>query len=393
MTGELEGIERNSLPALDPLEIYSGVIGGPRHTPPPDPPEPPLTGTPREVLEAMLVEPLSNPPCHVAFSGGRDSSAMLAVATLVARRHGLDDPIPLTARLEEHPRSWETEWQELVINHLGLQDWSRLGITDQLDALGEEAKGALLRHGLYWPSQGHSLLVFSRQAGSGWLLTGGGGDEVFTRWSQKRIRTRQLTGLRPRHRMLKWMAFNALPQRVQVSYLMSREPVRTPWLRPEAEREVQQLRRKRALEFTKDWNEVLEGLIRSRYLEILRPVLDTFAQDCGVRLMEPFYDPRFIRAMGRAAPHDGYVNRTAALDAQFSDILPPEVLRRGTKAVFTEVAWGPGARAFGGSWDGRGVDEAIVDPERLAEEWAKERPNARSLGSLHHAWLMSQRES
>jgi asparagine synthetase B (glutamine-hydrolysing) len=390
MTGELEAIRGGSLPALDPLEVYSGLIGGPRRTPLPPEPGPPLAGTPREVLEAMLVEPLSKPPCHVAFSGGRDSSAMLAVATHAARKHGLDDPIPLTARLEEHPRTWETEWQELVIGHLGLREWSRLPIVDQLDALGPEASGALRRHGMYWPSQGHSMLVFARHAGGGSMLTGGGGDEVFTSWSQRRIPLRRLIQLRPRRRALKWIAFTRLPPKAQAAYFLNRSPVSTPWLRPGLDRELQQQRRKRALTFTKDWNEVLEGLIKSRYLELLRPVLDTFAADYGVRLLEPFYDPRFVRAMGRAAPHDGYLTRTHALEAHFSDLLPAEVLRRGTKAVFSEVAWGRHARGFVAEWDGSGMDEAIVDVDRLREEWAKERPNARSLGCLHQAYLATQ---
>jgi asparagine synthetase B (glutamine-hydrolysing) len=390
MPGELEAIRGGSLPALDPLEVYSGLIGGRRHTPLPPDPDPPLSGTPREVLEALLVEPLSNPPCHVAFSGGRDSSAMLAAATHVARTHGLDDPIPLSARLEKHPRTWETEWQELVIGHLGLHEWSRLPITDQLDALGPEASGALRRHGMYWPSQGHSMLVFSRHAGRGSMLTGGGGDEVFTNWSQQRIPLRRLAKLRPRRRAFKWMAFTRLPQKTQAAYFLNRSPVSTPWLRPEADREVQRRRRERALTMTKDWNEVLEGLIHSRYLELLRPVLDTFAADYGVRLLEPFYDPRFIRAMGRAAPRTGYLSRTHALEAHFSDLLPPEILRRSTKAVFSEVAWGPHARAFVSQWDGEGLDDTIVDLAKLREEWAKERPNARSLGCLHQAYLAAQ---
>jgi hypothetical protein len=54
------------------------------------------------------------------------------------------------------------------------------------------------------------------------------------------------------------------------------------------------------------------------------------------------------------------------------------------------VAWGPGARAFASSWDGRGLDEALVDPVRLREEWLAPRPNARSITSLHQAWLASQ---
>lgn len=389
MTGELQGSAQTAWPRLDPRELYSGIIAGRRRTPLPALEEDP-SSTPREVLEGLLVEPLSNPPCHVAFSGGRDSSAMLAMATLVARRHGLPDPVPLTARLEQHPRTWETEWQELTMRHLGLTDWTRVPIVDELDALGPDATAALRRHGVFWPSQAHSMLVFARHAGSGSLLTGGGGDEVFAGWSQRRLSIRLLASLRPRRRAAKWLLFSALPQRVQTELLLARQPVPTPWVRPEVDRELQRQRRQRSRARTANWGEVLEGFINSRYLEFLRPVLDTFALDHGVRLFEPFYDPRFVRAVSRAAPAEGYANRTTGLEANFSDVLPAEVLRRSTKAVFTEVAWGPGARAFAAAWDGQGLDESYVVPDVLREEWAKPRPNPRSLPSLHQCWLAAQ---
>ena len=44
---------------------------------------------PRRALEHVVREALLRPPCGVAFSGGRDSSAVLAVAAHVARRDGL----------------------------------------------------------------------------------------------------------------------------------------------------------------------------------------------------------------------------------------------------------------------------------------------------------------
>src|SRR5579884_3063930 len=49
-------------------------------------------------LESVLVAALSRPPCAVSFSGGRDSSAVLALATDAARRHGLELPVPVTMR-------------------------------------------------------------------------------------------------------------------------------------------------------------------------------------------------------------------------------------------------------------------------------------------------------
>ncbi|HLF44659.1 MAG TPA: hypothetical protein VJA46_14195, partial [Acidimicrobiia bacterium] len=40
---------------------------------------------PLAVLEKLLLPALESPPCFVEFSGGRDSSALLAVAVDVAR--------------------------------------------------------------------------------------------------------------------------------------------------------------------------------------------------------------------------------------------------------------------------------------------------------------------
>src|SRR5690606_42164979 len=59
-------------------------------------PLPHVTTTPRAALEAVIGRALRRPPCYVSFSGGRDSSAVLSVATGVARRGGLADPVPLT---------------------------------------------------------------------------------------------------------------------------------------------------------------------------------------------------------------------------------------------------------------------------------------------------------
>ena len=44
-------------------------------------------------VEDAVLPAVSRPPCVVTFSGGRDSSLVLAVATRVARREGLPDPI------------------------------------------------------------------------------------------------------------------------------------------------------------------------------------------------------------------------------------------------------------------------------------------------------------
>ena len=90
-------------------------------------------------MEQLLLPALSCNPCLVAFSGGRDSSAVLATATRVARQHGLDEPVPVTYRYQQHPRTWEVEWQELVVRHLGLKRWERIPITTDWQLFEEVA--------------------------------------------------------------------------------------------------------------------------------------------------------------------------------------------------------------------------------------------------------------
>src|SRR4051794_37184324 len=110
-----------SFPAFEPLELHSGFVTGRRRSS--DSPAAPLDGSerdPREVFDARLLEALNHPPCHVLFSGGKDSSVVLAGALALARRHGLPLPIAFTTRYAAHPRTREDEWQERVIRHLGV---------------------------------------------------------------------------------------------------------------------------------------------------------------------------------------------------------------------------------------------------------------------------------
>lgn len=96
--------------------------------------------SPRRALELVVLKALERPSCIIDFSGGRDSSLVLAVATHVARREGLPLPVPRTNRFPLEPASNEDEWQELVIRHLGLEDWEVCRLTGELDIIGERAR-------------------------------------------------------------------------------------------------------------------------------------------------------------------------------------------------------------------------------------------------------------
>lgn len=67
------------------------------------------------------------------------------------------------------------------------------------------------------------------------------------------------------------------------------------------------------------------------------------------------------------------------MGALFGDVLPDPVLVRRTKAHFDEAFIAEHSRQFAVRWTGTGVDEAIVDPGRLGEEWRRQHPDPRSL--------------
>ena len=83
-----------AMSALTPIEIASGlVLGNSQRLEPAV--EAPIPAPP---WNGHCSAPLQRGPCLVSFSGGRDSSAVLAVATAVARREGLAAADPGHAR-------------------------------------------------------------------------------------------------------------------------------------------------------------------------------------------------------------------------------------------------------------------------------------------------------
>jgi asparagine synthase (glutamine-hydrolysing) len=371
---------------LDPLEVHTGILLNQRRTPAQSEPDRFDGRTPEQVLEDILVTALPRTPCLVAYSGGRDSSALLAAATHVARSHGLADPVPVTFRFPHHPRTHETSWQELTVRHLGLSHWVILDSNVEFDVIGPAARATLSRHGLYWPPNAHNLLPLMRRAAGGSLLTGNGGDELFSPWLWLRVARLRRGRILPTRTDLKPLALSFLPRagrRVAYGRLSGFGP---PWLTEEAARALRR-RFGTELRFAGSWRAELELYLSSRFREVAADTFRRFAEDAGTTLVEPFLEARYVRAVGHHAPREGFKSRTEAMQVHFGKLLPGRVLQRSDKAVFTEVSAGASSRAFAETWDGSVVDPSIADANVVRSVWKSERPSMQSLTMLQAAYL------
>jgi asparagine synthase (glutamine-hydrolysing) len=371
---------------LSALETAAGVVlSRPRERV--RAPEP--AASPRAAFDRAILPALRRGPCLVSFSGGRDSSAVLAAATLLARREGLPLPIPATHRFPAAAAAGESEWQEQVVAHLGLTDWIRIDCGTELDCVGPVATAVLRRHGLLWPSNVHFHVPIIEAAAGGSVLTGIGGDEAFgpSAWG----RAAEILSLRarPRPRDARRIAFALAPRRTKRRAIAGALPVRMEWLRPDARREVAERIAAEAAGEPVRWRPRYDWLATSPYLATGIGSLELLGADSGVRLVHPFHDRGFLAALGALPRRRRFSSRAEAMALLVGDALPPESLRRATKASFGEALWSEHSRAFVDGWDGAGVDGALVDSERLRAIWRAPLPDAGACTLLQSLRLAS----
>jgi hypothetical protein len=378
--------------ALTPLEIASGYLfGRSEHRPQ----LPTAEMEPRVAFEAAVRRALARPPAIVAFSGGRDSSGVLAVATAVARREGFPLPVPMTLRFPESAESDESSWQERLIAHLDLTDWIKIDITDELDSLGPYATRALLRHGVLWPPNAHFLMPFIESARDGSVLTGDGGDVTFvpSPWLEHIV---DVLGRRvgPTPRDVLRFGLLVSPSTIRRRRLRRRypQPVSAPWLRPSALAELVEAWARDAVAEPVALDTRAVWSWQSRSVQVAIASFNTLADPDGVQLVHPFNDPTFLSALARAARRFRYADRTQAMDILLSDVLPQDVRARSTKGGFRDVFWNRHAREFAAAWSGEGADPTLVDVDRLAQVWRspEAREHFRSCTQLQASWLVKQ---
>lgn len=333
-----------------PLEVASGLVFG--FAPPEPLPAPQIALSARQALEQAILPALLRPPCLLSFSGGRASSAVLAVAVLLARREGLELPVPTTNRLDDVGRD-ETAIQERVIVHLGLTEWVRLDFSDELDLVGPVAMRVLRDHGLLWPFHTHFSRPPIEWASGGSLITGLGDR-------------------------------NALGE---PGALLRRDPGPLRWLRPAAQVEVRKRwtadagSRPPASEQRFAWWRRLRQVTLE--IESLRRV----GAELRVEVCHPLIDPIFSTALGALPPH----RRSAT--GLFGDLLPGEFLALRAAPPRERAFWRSHSRGFVENWQGEEVDTSLVDIDVLRHQWSLPRPDPRTFLLLQSVALERETRS
>lgn len=320
----------------------------------------------RQALAASLLSGLQRPPCVVAFSGGRDSSALLALATEVARREGLALPLPVTLRFPGEKAADESDWQELVMRHLGLSDWIRLEYEDELDYVGPVARRVLHEHGLLWPANAYVHLPMLEQAGSGSLVDGVDGDSIFSSGFSPAIDLLRLR-TRPSREVLSNLRTAMRRRETRRERLLGGGPF-LPWLTPEADAEAIALLAGDASSEPFSYARRLSWIMASRYIAVLQATAELLAARTGTLVVRPFLDPAFLGAWGSELGRTGFRGRTHAMWTLFGDLLPARVIERQDKGMYWHY-WGSYSLALAATWQGEGVDESYVDHDRLRLSW------------------------
>lgn len=344
----------------------------------------------RAALDRAILPGLLRPPCLVSFSGGRDSAAVLAAATSLARREGVPLPIPASNVFRSAEAANEGSYQEMLIRHLGLTEWLRLEHDQELDLIGPYAQRVLKEHGLLWPANVHFHLPLLDAAGEGSLLTGVGGDELYSATQARRVDVVLCRQERPRPRDALTTGFALAPSCLRQHVFNRRGAVEAPWLRPEARRVTTALISHEAAV------EPLRMLARVgwwhdlRYLHMGARSLDRLGARLRVRVIHPLLDHDFWQSAARAAVPAGWAHRTEGVQRLFGDLLPAGIVQRSSKANFNDVFWTERARSFAREWDGAGVPEQWVDPAGLARHWGGDgQPSAQTGTLVQAAWLAS----
>lgn len=367
-----------------PLELASGLITGEADVRLPS--EPPGTSA-RDALEDVIAESLGSPPTFISFSGGRDSSAILALAVQVARMRGLALPTPLILRAPDVEGADENQWQERVLEHLGLRHPEVLSVGSELELIGPLATEILQGQGVLWPANVVGEVPLLRHARGGTLVTGFDGDGLFGGWRWRDWGDLLRGQRKPQKRDLSRVAYASLPFIARVPFESRKQNLSLPWLRPGAQRDSLRAEAREAASEPLRWDRRVAWWRKRRLLAVATTSMGRLAQREGTHIVHPLMHPRFVAAIAAEGGRGGLGTRTDAMRHLFGDLLPDEVLSRTTKANLAGIWWGNETKRFIRNWRSGGVDTHLVDEEELRRNWLSEEPSQMTGSLVQQAWL------
>ena len=344
--------------ALKPLEIATNLVVGRGEQLERD-------VEPRTAFAALAeaIRPaLQRGRCLVSFSGGHDSTLVLAAAAHVARTDGLPLPIPITWRFSNAPRADESAMQAAMITELKLPDWIVLQAGNDLDLVGPVAQQVLRRYGPVFPANAYIHAPLYAHAAGGTLLDGLGGDQVFGRFHRPR---------RP------WPVASSAGRFDGAA-----------WLRPRAARAARRIQARERRRAPRDPAARPRWRAEARDLLLTRHTADELAGAADARAEHPLLSPTLVAAIERTglSPHSTG-GRAGLLSALFGGELPHPCLARRPKAVFNEVIWRKHTEEHVRSWDGRGVDGHVVDAHALSRLWRNGWSGFQTALLIQQTWL------
>ena len=282
----------------------------------------------------------------------------------------------MTWRFIGAPRAEESAWQERVIADLAIGEWQKLTAEDDLDLVGPIARRMLTRHGVRYPVNSHLLLPLMEMAKGGALLTGWGGDQVLTGWRRPPRPT-------PRSALL-----SVLPDRLVAAASLHRtDPF--PWLHRSVSADLIRRMRMECRGEPRGLGERLDRRVRSRDVVLANIGLDEVAQNHGVELIHPLLDPAFVMSLGLRFTDRQTLTRSDILADIADGSFPESATAARRKAYFIEVFLRGPTREFARSWDGEGLDTALVDRDALRQVWSQWPIPAYSAALVQYLWLQS----
>lgn len=351
--------------------------------------------SPAEALRDAVRSDLLTGTCLVPFSGGRDSSLVLAVACDVARQAGVDLPTAFTFRHPGQPEADETAWQELVMAHLaelGLRPaWQIRDVTVELDVVGPLVAPLLSKSGHpLWPPNLGAVIALAQTLPGGTVLSGEHGDTVLG------LRRATLLAGTARRRgkglsLTDWRAVAdaALPRGVRAAWtrLGGWAP---PWLTPVAQRRWRGLAARDTVQDPLRWDRSIRRATATRAAVTGMATIDSVSRTWGTRFASPLGDHEVIGALAGQGGWPGLASRGAMTRLLGGHLLPERLYSRHTKANFTASRFHDHTRATIAGWSGAGVDHQWVDVPALRAAWSVEQVHPQMGGLVQAAWLAQQ---